>query len=126
MIDRKKRFGQKIKALRRARGLSQSDLARELFGLADNGSQIARGRATISRWESGTSIADEKNLILAAEFFGVPYEDLAGTPDAVSDGPYRMEARPGGKSRLVVDMVVPSAIAAAVIGMLAEAERVAV
>ena len=54
-------LGEKLKKLRKARGLSQEQLA----------DQLNVSRQAISKWELGESIPDTENLILLSKFYGV-------------------------------------------------------
>ena len=59
-------FGQKLQQLRRARGLSQEDLAQ----------QLSVTRQTISKWELDQSTPDLPYLAAISEFFGVSTDYL--------------------------------------------------
>jgi len=58
-----------IKNLRRARGLSQQELADRLHVV----------RQTVSKWEQGLSVPDAEMLMAMAEYFEVPVDALLGT-----------------------------------------------
>lgn len=58
-----------LKALRKARGLSQEELAVRLHVV----------RQTVSKWEKELSVPDEDLLIKIAEVFEVPVSKLLGT-----------------------------------------------
>jgi len=60
-----------IKALRRARGLSQEDLASRLHVV----------RQTVSKWEKGLSVPDADLLQKMAEVFETDVASLLGAPD---------------------------------------------
>lgn len=60
-------YGEKIKNLRRGRGLTQKDLAEQL-------GVITR---TVSYWESGRECGFD-NLVKIAEFFDVTTDELLG------------------------------------------------
>lgn len=62
--------GDRIKRLREAKGLEQSDLA-DMLGY--------KSQSTISKWESGTNLPTGKNMIKLAQIFGV-------TSDYILDG----------------------------------------
>jgi len=67
-----------IKTLRKAKGLSQEELAIELNVV----------RQTISKWEKGQSVPDAEMLVKLAEVFEVPVSQLLGSriePDAQPD-----------------------------------------
>ena len=59
-------FGQKLQQLRRARGMSQEDLA----------GQLSVTRQTISKWELDQSTPDLPYLAAISEFFGVSTDYL--------------------------------------------------
>ena len=59
-------LGEKLKKLRKARGLSQEQLA----------DQLNVSRQAISKWELGESIPDTENLILLSKFYGVSIDYL--------------------------------------------------
>lgn len=59
-------MGKRIKALRKALGLSQKEFAERL----------GKGLATIQRWESGQTVPNDKTLRLISHTFGVSYEWL--------------------------------------------------
>ena len=63
-------LGENIKALRKARGLSQQELAGRLHVV----------RQTVSKWEQGLSVPDADLLVQLADCLGVPVEELLGTP----------------------------------------------
>ncbi len=70
-----KEVGDRIKKLREAKGLEQSDLA-DMLGY--------KSQSTISKWESGTNLPTGKNMIKLAQIFGV-------TSDYILDGEERQE-----------------------------------
>ena len=59
-------LGEKLKKLRKDRGLSQEQLA----------DQLNVSRQAISKWELGESIPDTENLILLSKFYGVSIDYL--------------------------------------------------
>ena len=59
-------FGEKLQALRKARGWSQEELAQ----------QINVSRQALSKWESGASVPDTENVIALSRLFGVPTDYL--------------------------------------------------
>ena len=63
-----------ISALRKARGLSQAELAEQLYVT----------RQTVSRWETGAVLPDAENLLRLAQVFDVSVDELLGNvPPAV-------------------------------------------
>ena len=59
-------FGEKLQALRKARGWSQEELA----------GQIHVSRQTLSKWESGGAVPDTENVIALSRLFGVSTDYL--------------------------------------------------
>lgn len=59
-------FGEKLQALRKARGWSQEELA----------TQINVSRQALSKWESGASVPDTENVIALSRLFGVTTDYL--------------------------------------------------
>ena len=59
-----------LRTLRKARGLSQEDLARQLHIT----------RQTLSKWENGLSVPDAQLLLRLAEILDVPVSELLGGP----------------------------------------------
>jgi len=98
-------FGQRLAALRKARGLSQDQLAK-LMG---------KTRVTIDYYERRAKNPTAEVVNQAAEIFGVSASDLigGGTPQARKPGPpsrlhqitQRLATLPRSKQRVVVDML---------------------
>ena len=59
-------FGEKLQALRKARGWSQEGLA----------TQINVSRQALSKWESGASVPDTENVVALSRLFGVSTDYL--------------------------------------------------
>ena len=59
-------FGEKLQALRKARGWSQEGLA----------TQINVFRQALSKWESGASVPDTENVVALSRLFGVSTDYL--------------------------------------------------
>ncbi len=59
-------FGEKLQALRKARGWSQEELA----------TQINVSRQALSKWESGASVSDTENVVALSRLFGVSTDYL--------------------------------------------------
>lgn len=68
-----KKFGERMRALREARGLSLNSL----------GKHIGVSKQTLSNWELGNSHPDIKQFIALCAYFGVGSEDLLGKGDAL-------------------------------------------
>lgn len=60
------KFGEKLQLLRKARGWSQEDLAR----------QIKVSRQALSKWESGAAVPDTENVVALSRLFGVTTDYL--------------------------------------------------
>ena len=63
--------GEKLKKLRKARGLSQEDLANEL----------KVSRQSISKWELGESFPDTNHLVRVSDYFGISLDYLLRDKD---------------------------------------------
>ena len=59
-------FGEKLQALRKARGWSQEELA----------TKINVSRQALSKWESGASVPDTENVVALSRLFGVSTDYL--------------------------------------------------
>ena len=68
-------FPQRLKELRKSRGLNQSDL----------GKTLDVGKTTISNYETGYSAPDQENLCKIASFFNVTVDYLLGRSVVVSE-----------------------------------------
>lgn len=100
-------FGEKLQALRKARGWSQEELA----------DRINVSRQALSKWESGASVPDTANVVALSRLFGVTTDYLlveegtvtaAVTPAAAGEKKW-----PGGR------IVWAVLLAVSVAGMLA-------
>lgn len=120
-------FGRKLHALLIAKGLSQSDLAREVWGATKDtrGYNVARNRDRISAYVSGKSIPEPQNLARIAQVLGVSPEELA--PDIMAASVDRerpemamtMVAGHPDKVHLVVDKLVSLSVASRVVAIIA-------
>ncbi len=68
-------FAERLELLRVQNGLSQSDLARALWGQSKKVS-AAQGRMSISRWERGKARPTAENLKKLSKYFGVPVKEF--------------------------------------------------
>lgn len=68
-------LSEKIKELRKARGLSQEEMAERLHV----------SRQTISKWEKGLSAPNADYLILLADLFEISVSELLGTSEDKQD-----------------------------------------
>ena len=84
-------MNEKLAELRKAKGLTQKDLAETLHV----------SRQAISRWEVGTAAPSLDNLTYLSQLYGVPLDDLVGKEDTVSE---TEEATP---SHVPEDFVLP-------------------
>ena len=86
-------FAENLKALRRARGLSQEELAGRLHVT----------RQTISKWENALSVPDAELLIRLAEELEVPVSRLLGGPVETEEAPDQVAARLAELNRLLAE-----------------------
>ena len=110
------------------KGMSQSDLARSMWGETTDarGYKVARNRDRVSSYLSGRSWPEAQNLRRMAEALGVKEEDLA--PDITAATVDRekpalaitMVAGHPDKVHLVVDQLVPLALAARIASLLSD------
>lgn len=122
------RFARRLHQLMLEKGMSQSDLAREIWGTTTNaqGRNVARNRDRISVYLKGDTIPETKNLGLLAKALGVEPHELA--PDIMASAVDRenpeiaMTAIAGhaDKVHLRVNKLVPLPIAAKIIDMLSD------
>lgn len=80
-------LGENIRALRKARGLSQQELAERLHVV----------RQTVSKWEQGLSVPDADMLVRLAECLEVSVEELLGAPKPENTAPLEPQAVLGDK-----------------------------
>jgi transcriptional regulator with XRE-family HTH domain len=108
----------KLIAAREAKGWSQSDLARVIWGLitSTRGYPVARNRDRISVYERGLSSPNGLHLKQLAAALGVAPADLLDGPAVGPSPTFLITQAPTepGKARLQVDMVVPFTVAAAI------------
>ena len=86
-------FAENLKALRRARGLSQEELAGRLHVT----------RQTISKWENALSVPDAELLLRLAEELEVPVSRLLGGPVETEEAPDQVAARLAELNRLLAE-----------------------
>jgi transcriptional regulator with XRE-family HTH domain len=119
-------FASRLQHLRNAKGWSQSDLAREVWGEMENasGRKVARNRDRISTYEMGKSWPDPHNLTKIAEALGVSPEELA--PDITGSAVERQNpeialiavAGHSDKVHLRINKLVSFGIATEIMGLL--------
>lgn len=80
-------FGERLQALRRARGLTQEDLAAEL----------KVSRQAVSKWELNTALPDTDKLVPLARALGVSVDELLGNAfeNSGSGTPQPEQKKPG-------------------------------
>ena len=99
-------FGEKLQALRKARGWSQEELA----------GRIHVSRQTLSKWESGGAVPDTENVIALSRLFGVSTDYLLLTEGGAASTP--MTAAPAGKKWPVMRRVWLVVLLAAVLAQI--------
>ena len=86
-------FADNLKTLRRARGLSQEELAGRLHVT----------RQTISKWENALSVPDAELLLRLAEELQVPVSRLLGGPVEEEPAPDQVAAHLAELNRLLAE-----------------------
>ena len=126
----RKAFGRRLRLLLEQKGMSQSDLARLIWGTTTTrqGHTVAKNRDRIAVWIKGTAFPTQGNLKKVAAAIGVEIADLA--PEYLSDA-IGKQSHPlysvtksqgdGDKVFLRVNKLVPETIAAQIIALLAGA-----
>jgi transcriptional regulator with XRE-family HTH domain len=125
-------FARKLHQLMVERGLSQSDLARRIWGeRIDNktGYPVAKNRDRISVYLRGNSYPDPENLEKLAEALGVTVESLA--PDIVAsvidrENPELAITAIAGRPdavHLQVNKLVPMSVASRIMALLTETDQ---
>lgn len=123
-------FARRLHILMVERGLSQSDLAREIWGGAEDrrGYKVAKNRDRISAYLRGTALPEAENLALIAKALGVEVTDLAPDMTAAAIDRANPEvsmttiAGHADKTHLRVNKLVPMTVAAQIIALLSKAE----
>lgn len=120
-------FSQRLFALRKRKSLSQSDLARMIWGVVTNkkGYEEARNRDRISAWEAGRAVPTRANLTVLADTLGVCLDDLA--PDLILEKPnlasmptkFSLVCLPNNNAHIRVDTVVTFDVATQIASLLA-------
>lgn len=124
-------FAQKLQELMTRKGLSQSDLARAVWGTYRDSRdfEVARNRDRISQYVKGKSIPEPSNLLKLAEALGVTPEELA--PDITADAvdaeeaavSMRMVEGHPDKTVLRINTVTSFETAAEIIALLSRTTR---
>ena len=112
-------FAQRLFEIRKRKDLSQSELARLMWGTMTDGRgyEVARNRDRVSSWEAGRSAPTRANLAVLAETLGVDVAELA--PDLVLTTPtmgqtptkFSLVCLPNNMAHIRVDMTVPFDVA---------------
>lgn len=124
-------FARRLHELMLAKGLSQSELARSIWGktVDSRGYDVAANRDRISSYLKGRSVPEPANMAKLAKTLGVAVAELA--PDAVASAVDRadpavsmtMIAGHADKTHLRVNQLVHLDIAAKIIALLSEGEK---
>ena len=77
-------FSEKLYQLRKARGLSQENLA----------GHLGVSRQAVQKWETGSSTPDVSNLVAISEYFQVSLDHLLKDTEGVSASTDREESEP--------------------------------
>lgn len=120
-MTRDRAFPSRLRAIMDARDLNQSDIARMVFGTTTNekGNVVARNRSQVSRWMQGSTLPDDRSLRKLAEALEIPREELLPKKAPPPDATVEMRDLGEGRAHLRVDKVVPLAVAAKIVSMLA-------
>lgn len=119
-------FARNLWRAMRAKGWSQSDLARRAFGTTQDkrGYTVAKGRDRISMYLRGKQLPDERNLMKIAKTVSMTPEALAPGLHAAAIDHERPEiainvaAGHPNKVHLVVNKIVTQEVAAKIFAML--------
>ena len=110
-----------------ARGMSQSDLARECWGEEETGDgyMAARGRDLINRYCAGKSLPDEATVRRLADALGVPMADLMPPEEQTMEHELQdnqvsitINTKRPNEARLTVDARTTVEIAMKIVAML--------
>ena len=77
-------LGEKLQKLRKARGLTQEELAEK----------VGVSRQSLSKWESDGALPDTANIILLADLFGVSTDYLLREAEAATPAPDKKAPAP--------------------------------
>lgn len=120
---RKTEFGERLQTVMDELNLSQSDVARRVWGeMIDGGRPAARNRQQLGRYLSGEHEPRIETKRLIAEALRVPLARLDPTSDPASrlgSGVY-VEEKDRLWARLVLDVTVPKALADKIVAMVSE------
>jgi len=126
-------FADSLRDIMNRKGLSASDLARKVWGdvTNDRGYTVARNRDRVGKYLRGYSIPDTKNLNALSKALGVAPEDLFRERNTSLAAPsttgatVNLTAVPGaiGQSLLELRVILPTALAAEIIALIARHEQ---
>lgn len=124
-------FADNLKRARIDRGMSQSELAREIWGTVVDGRgyTVARNRDRISVWEQGKAVPEPASLQKLSDVLGVPVEELAPelTMETIDRAPPQIHFHmvPGGAGivHLQVNTLCALETAVAIAGLLSKDEK---
>lgn len=124
-------FARRLHELMAAKGLSQSDLARAVWGkgVDSRGYDVAQNRDRISSYLKGRSVPEPGNMAKIAKHLGVSVTELA--PDAVASAVDRADpafsmtviAGHADKTHLRVNQLVNMTTAVKIAALLSEDEK---
>ena len=134
MTPENEAFARKLNDLMARRGLSQSDLARTVWGstVDTRGKDVARNRDRISHYVRGSQMPAPRTLKLLADALGVPVHELVpglGAPPSVGVGAgvspatelgLTVVAGQDGFAWLTVNKVVPWGLGVRILALIAE------
>jgi transcriptional regulator with XRE-family HTH domain len=121
-------FARRLHALMMDKGLTQSDVASQIWGKTTNtkGHTVAKGRDRISEYVRGNSVPEPRNLRRLADVLGVTVEQLAperaGSVLDRDDPALKMSAAAGqpGHVHLHINQTVPLGVAAEIIRLIGQ------
>lgn len=124
-------FAENLRRARVERGLSQSELAREIWGTTVDGRgyTVARNRDRISVWEQGRAVPEPQSLQKLSDILGIPVEELAPglTMEAIDRAPPQIHFHmvPGGAGvvHLQINTLCALETAVAIAGLLSKDEK---
>lgn len=103
-------FARRLKEVMGEQGLSQSDLARRIWGVKNDhrGSKVAANRGRISMYLKGNSLPDPDTVELIAGALNMTTAELCDPVKIASASPQQiqMTVLPGGRAHLLIDCIV--------------------
>lgn len=120
-------FGPRLYEAMTAKGMSQSDLARKVWGVKKDprGYDVAKNRDRVSHYLKGASVPDSKNLKAIADALGLTPEELLpsrGLSRRRPDVSLNILAGAGDQAHLLVDRVVGTRTALKILNLI-ESEK---